>query len=224
MYAGYLELMQSEAEANLNIILPEEAPAAQQQGEQQQGEQQAEGAAPGASAGAAAAEPGGSGQRELVIAIRYSKSCSDASVLWWQEWVAVVPQLRRARAWLPCVDLPTVLASFSISITTAPSHVAVCSGHLRSQSLQLRPGPEGKEHEPLARWVGGWVGVRGCRVGGEDWSDVGREGREASCHACRCSACATAFHMGLRLVMGSPERSMLMLLVPQQQLQLHGCQ
>lgn len=43
-------------------------------------------------------------------------------------------QLRRARAWMPCVDAPNAACPYDIHITVAEDQVAVASGRLLKQT------------------------------------------------------------------------------------------
>jgi aminopeptidase N len=180
-YGSYLELMQSELDASFNVQLPELAAVAagvvqqqeraaisagggdaQHQAEVSGGQQQQEQQQQQVQQERQQHEQQERQERQLVIKIRYSKSATDATVLWWGDWVAVAPSLRRARAWLPCVDLPTALATFTLAVTTAPCHTAVCSGHLKSQAMQLVQQPGGVQPEPVSRSAPGTAARARC--------------------------------------------------------------
>lgn len=61
-----------------------------------------------------------------------------------------VSQVRRARAWFPCVDTPTHACPFQLQITVAAHQVAVSCGALQKQTLS-HDGPWKTYHYHLER-------------------------------------------------------------------------
>lgn len=54
--------------------------------------------------------------------------------------MVIYVQVRRARAWFPCVDLPTGGCPFELAVTVAQEQLAVCSGQLVRQTHSAAAG------------------------------------------------------------------------------------
>ena len=116
----YERQLQRERQPELLIRLPEAAAAAPPQ----------QGGAPGRASK--------KGQQELVLRVEFQGGGgggSGAGLHFWQQYAATDNQVRRASAWLPCVDAPAAAVWWEgVELTCRADEVAVGPGQLQRQS------------------------------------------------------------------------------------------
>ncbi|KAL4420393.1 hypothetical protein ABPG75_010049 [Micractinium tetrahymenae] len=76
---------------------------------------------------------GGGRGKEAVIRVEWSCPGGSAGLRFWQGYALTDNQVRRASAWLPCVDVPSASVRFTLDVTCRADQMAVGPGQLQRQ-------------------------------------------------------------------------------------------
>jgi len=128
--AHYRHVLERERLPELEIVLPPPpAPAAKPADADADAD---------ATAAAAPMDVDGAAQpaerRAVVVRVEYWAQSPLCGVHFWGDYAATDNQVRRASAWVPCVDVPLATVCFSLQLTVRAGEVAVGPGQLVKQT------------------------------------------------------------------------------------------
>ncbi|KAK9859317.1 hypothetical protein WJX84_011010 [Apatococcus fuscideae] len=72
--------------------------------------------------------------REIALSIRYRVKRPASGLRFFGKYAFTDMQVRRARAWFPCINTPQAVCPFEMQITVAADQIAVASGRLDKQT------------------------------------------------------------------------------------------
>ncbi|CAL8462796.1 g2329 [Coccomyxa elongata] len=84
--------------------------------------------------GGAAGGGNDEGVRTLLLRVEYELEQPDSGIHFWGAYAHTNNQVRRARAWFPCVDTPNAACPFDMRVSVGAQEIAVATGELRKQT------------------------------------------------------------------------------------------